>query len=284
MNWEINKITVFTFQKLITKGVVVFLSFLSLSFFAYFLLIKWFSITPFTASSIVLIGVLPICFFLEKIFVYDKSNLPNRRDWLEDSGYFIIIQGVLPKLLMFGFIYGVMTNGTFDSIAIWPHSLPIGIQLIIMLVVGEFFQYWWHRLSHTFSFLWFFHVVHHRPTKIYFLNTVRFHPVDKFVEFCVDVLLFIALGAQMEVISLYYIIYGINGYLQHSNLNLKFGFLNYIFSTNQLHRWHHHISSKMAFCNFGNNLIIWDMVFGTFHCSNELYDGPLGVEENNVSN
>ena len=198
---------------------------------------------------------------------------------MEDSGFLIIIQGVFPKLLMFGFLQGFIKTGALDSITVWPGSLPIGVQLVFMLIISEFFQYWWHRLSHTFSPLWFFHIVHHRPTKIYFLNTARFHPIDKFVEFCVDVLLFIALGAEMEVISLYYIVYGVNGYLQHSNLNLKFGFLNYIFSTNQLHRWHHSTSSKVAFCNFGNNLIIWDMIFGTFHCPDDLYNGPLGVED-----
>ena len=257
---------------------LVFLLFLSSAVFAYFLLTNWFSIKPLTASSVILVAVLPVCFLLEKIFAYD-SNLPNRRDWFEDSGYFIIIQGVFPKLLMFGFLQGFVNNGALSSIAIWPNSLPIGIQLILMLIIGEFLQYWWHRLSHTFSFLWFFHIVHHRPTKIYFLNTARFHPVDKFVEFCIDVLLFISLGAQMELISLYYIVYGINGYLQHSNLNLKFGFLNYIFSTNQVHRWHHSTSSEESFCNFGNNLIIWDMVFGTFQCPDKLYSGPLGIEE-----
>lgn len=232
-----------------------------------------------TASSLVLIAVLPVCFLLEKTFSYDKSNLPTRRDWIEDSGYFVIIQGVFPKLLLFGFLHGFVQKGTLDSVAIWPGSWPIAIQLIFILVTGEFFQYWWHRLSHTFSPLWFFHRVHHRPTKIYFLNTARFHPVDKFVEFCVDILLFVALGVQMEVVGAYYIIYGINGYIQHSHLNLKFGFLNYIFSTNQLHRWHHSVSSKTAFCNFGNNLILWDMIFKTFHCPKELYSGPLGTEE-----
>ena len=262
-----------------TGGIVVFLSLLSLTFFSYFLLMEWFSIKPLTASTLVLIGALPVCFLLEKIFAYNTSILPNRRDWLEDSGYLIIIQGVLPKLLLFGFLHGLVNNGFLDAIAIWPNFLPIWVQLILMLIIGEFFQYWWHRLSHTFPVLWRFHIVHHRPTKIYFLNTARFHPVDKFVEFCVDVLLFIALGVQVEVVALYYIIYGVNGYLQHSNLNFKFGFLNYIFSTNQLHRWHHSTSSKVAFCNFGNNLIIWDMVFGTFHYSDELYSGPMGVEE-----
>ena len=52
--------------------------------------------------------------------------------------------------------------------------------------------------------------------------------------------------------------------LQHANLNLKSGWLNYIFSTNELHRWHHSTDREKANSNYGNAIVLWDQVFGTF--------------------
>jgi sterol desaturase/sphingolipid hydroxylase (fatty acid hydroxylase superfamily) len=32
-----------------------------------------------------------------------------------------------------------------------------------------------------------------------------------------------------------------------------------------LHRWHHSVKIKESNKNFGNNLIVWDLLFGTWH-------------------
>ena len=50
---------------------------------------------------------------------------------------------------------------------------------------------------------------------------------------------------------------------QHSNLKLRLGPLNWIFSMAELHRWHHSPVVEEANHNYGGNLIIWDVVFGT---------------------
>ncbi len=51
---------------------------------------------------------------------------------------------------------------------------------------------------------------------------------------------------------------------QHANLDARHGPLNYLLSTNELHRWHHSTVSHEANRNYGNALILWDLVFGTF--------------------
>lgn len=40
--------------------------------------------------------------------------------------------------------------------------------------------------------------------------------------------------------------------------------MNYVFSMAELHRWHHSLRLKEANANYGNNIILWDIVFGTF--------------------
>ena len=54
------------------------------------------------------------------------------------------------------------------------------------------------------------------------------------------------------------------GYLQHSNVRVALGPLNYVFSMAELHRWHHAKNLAEANTNYGSNLILWDLVFGSF--------------------
>jgi sterol desaturase/sphingolipid hydroxylase (fatty acid hydroxylase superfamily) len=52
---------------------------------------------------------------------------------------------------------------------------------------------------------------------------------------------------------------------QHCNIRLRLGPLNYLFSMAELHRWHHSLVLSEANSNYGNNILFWDIVFGTVH-------------------
>jgi sterol desaturase/sphingolipid hydroxylase (fatty acid hydroxylase superfamily) len=45
---------------------------------------------------------------------------------------------------------------------------------------------------------------------------------------------------------------------------VRLGALNRIFSMAEPHRWHHSRSLLEANTNYGSNLTVWDVVFGTF--------------------
>ena len=55
----------------------------------------------------------------------------------------------------------------------------------------------------------------------------------------------------------------VHGLFQHCNVHLRLGPLNWVFSMAELHRWHHSPDSAEANHNYGGNLILWDIVFGT---------------------
>jgi sterol desaturase/sphingolipid hydroxylase (fatty acid hydroxylase superfamily) len=55
------------------------------------------------------------------------------------------------------------------------------------------------------------------------------------------------------------------GILTHCNINVKFGWLNYIFNTSGLHRWHHSMDLREGNMNYGENLMLWDLLFGTYY-------------------
>ncbi len=73
----------------------------------------------------------------------------------------------------------------------------------------------------------------------------------------------IALGAPLEMIALWSIFSAVHGVFQHANLPLRLGPLNWVFSMAELHRWHHSPRVEEANSNYGQNIILYDILFGT---------------------
>ena len=54
------------------------------------------------------------------------------------------------------------------------------------------------------------------------------------------------------------------GMLTHCNVEMRFGPLSWWFNTPELHRWHHSRDLSEGNKNYGENLMVWDHLFGTF--------------------
>ena len=215
---------------------------------------------------------------LEIYFPHRDNWMPKRSEILNDSAFMLIIQVLLPQLL--GYLAALFLIRTSDTnlSSIWPSHLPNAIQVILMIVLADFLRYWLHRASHNLMPLWQLHAVHHSPNKLYWLNVGRFHPLEKTIQFLFDALPFILLGINESTLSLYFVFYAVNGYFQHSNIDLKFGWLNYVVSSAELHRWHHSDEIAESNNNYGNNIIIWDILFGTYYLPTGKSVGVLGLK------
>lgn len=218
---------------------------------------------------------------LELKFPYIDKWKANRNDIINDASFMILVQILLPRLLAFfvlmTFLQFFSGNDLFIS-AWWPHTWPIVIQSLWMILIADFFRYWLHRASHEWvPFLWQLHAVHHSPKKLYWMNVGRFHPIEKFLQYIFDALPFIFLGVSEQVLSLYFLIYSINGFFQHCNIKLRLGWLNYVVSGPELHRWHHSKIINESNKNYGNNLIIWDIIFGTYFLPKNRKVAELGL-------
>lgn len=227
----------------------------------------------------VLLGAVVIA-LLEWLLPYHDEWHPSKQDVKADVLYMLLVQILLPRLL--GFLIAITLLAYFvtdDSVLsnLWVHDWPIGIQAILMVLIADFLRYWIHRAAHQYSFLWRLHAVHHSTDKLYWMNTGRFHPIEKALQFVFDALPFILLSVKAEVLSLYFVFYALNGFFQHSNIELRFGVLNYIFSTAELHRWHHSKSIEESSTNYGNNTIVWDLLFGSWFLPKEKQVRELGL-------
>ncbi len=241
---------------------------------------------PFLISStiggaIVLLGrgvdpktVLGIFTFLGYVAIAVAERfLPLHRSWLHSKGDlrtdigFILLNGVaigLATPLVLGATVWVasMLSEALAS-GLWPAHWPILAQLALALVIAEFVEYSFHRMMHEVPWLWRFHATHHSAPRLYWLNAARFHPIDLFLVGVVKLVPLAILGATAPIFVLVDLFSAIHGAMQHANLPLRLGPLNWIFSMAELHRWHHSKNMDEANHNYGGNLIFWDIVFGT---------------------
>lgn len=203
---------------------------------------------------------------LELYLPYRRAWRPSPGEVAHDSLFLTTVQVLLPKCLSFAavlVIFHWLQGETWSLRAWWPSYWRVGWQAWWMVVLADGMRYWLHRLSHEWEPFWRFHAVHHAPHKLYWLNVGRFHPIDKALQFLFDSVPFIVLGVGEDVLSLYFVGYAVNGFFQHCNIDVRLGLLNYLISGPELHRWHHSMVKDESNRNYGNNLIIWDLVFGS---------------------
>lgn len=221
---------------------------------------------PIFASYVaVLIGVLGVIFHESFNPARDEWR-PEARDVFSDGVFLIVVQVGIPavlKILLPAAVITLAGNSAFTTLDFWPHAWPVLAQVGLMLLVAEFFRYWIHRSMHEFNPLWKLHAVHHASDKLYTINVGRFHPLDKAIQFLGDSLPFLLLGVGPDVFAAYFVFYAVNGFYQHSNADVRLGWLNWIVAGPELHRWHHSTVICEGHANYGNNLIIWDACFGT---------------------
>lgn len=216
----------------------------------------------------------------EWLMPYKRNWHPTRFDLINDVAYMVLGQVLLERLLFFVAFFVVATIAstvTWQVPVVWPHAWPIWLQAILLLVVGDFFRYWLHRLFHQIPWMWALHQVHHSPKRLYWVNVGRFHPIEQALQFIVDALPFVLIGVQAEVLYVYFVFYAVNGFYQHSNCDVRLGPLNWIVAGPELHRWHHSLDLEESNHNYGNNLIVWDVLFGTRFFPKDDQVGELGI-------
>lgn len=203
---------------------------------------------------------------LERIVPYRREWNRNHGDLGVDIGHIITVtlaSGLADPLLRLAGVMGAMALFGGEGFGLWPSQWPLVLQLALALVIGELGQYWMHRLQHERDFLWRFHALHHSAPRLYWLNAARFHPVDIVMNNFMVTVPLVLLGAGEAVLALWVLFAALHGIFQHCNIPVRLGPLNWIFSMAELHRWHHSRLVMESNRNYGQNLIIWDIVFGT---------------------
>lgn len=235
------------------------------------------------------LSILPWLVLFFGFIAVAERIVPWQRAWLRSHGdvrtdvLLYVTNGAIgilfnPLVLVASAYLGARLAGLV-GVGLWPTAWPLAAQLALALVVAEFVEYSLHRMMHEIPWLWRFHATHHSAQRLYWLNAVRFHPIDLFLVGTMKLVPVALLGADAQVFALVNLFSGVHGAFQHANVPVRIGPLNWIFSMSELHRWHHSKSIAEANHNYGGNLAFWDVVFGTRYLPRDR-DPPadIGIE------
>ena len=239
-------------------------------------------------ASLVMSTYVPVLLAAAIVTVLELK-FPHRSEWCPpvseiktDLEFMTIVQLAFPPLLGFIFTYALIAPARTLHLPIsvlWPHGWPLWVQALLMILVVDFLRYWLHRAAHQNDTLWRLHSVHHSVEQMYWLNTARFHLLEKAMQMTLDSLPFLLMAVDPTVLALYYVAYATNGFFQHCNIELHYGLLNYIAGSAETHRWHHSRVPRESNANYGNTVIVWDLLFGTWFLPQDRTVQQLGLQD-----
>jgi sterol desaturase/sphingolipid hydroxylase (fatty acid hydroxylase superfamily) len=231
------------------------------------------------AFNLTYIGLgITLC-LLERVMPHERQWLAQDGQMLADLSHSLLNKGVVQMIIVVTTLTGLGRAMGATGPHFWPVGWPMAAQVVFALVVMEFGLYWQHRLGHEVARLWPFHAVHHSVPRLWFFNTGRFHLVDTMLSLVFSLPLLLALGVPNTVLSMIAAITAFIGLLTHCNVEMRGGVLNLFFNTPNLHRWHHSPDLHEGNKNYGENITLFDHVFGTYFYEDRRPPAVIGISE-----
>ncbi|WP_166219049.1 sterol desaturase family protein [Pseudomonas atagonensis] len=162
---------------------------------------------------------------------------------------------------------------------VWPRGWPLWLQLGMAIFIADAGISLMHYASHRVSWLWRLHAVHHSVERLYGFNGLMKHPLHQLLEASAGLLPLLVLGIPSPVAALLAFAIAIQLLLQHSNVDMRLGFLRWIFAWAPLHRFHHMKYGRAGDVNFGLFFTVWDWLSGTGFYTEDyrIGQGDLGI-------
>jgi sterol desaturase/sphingolipid hydroxylase (fatty acid hydroxylase superfamily) len=237
-----------------------------------------------------LIGVSLFFLVLEWAKPWRKDQAKFRQDFWLDF-FYMFFNFFLFSLIIYNAASDVVVDlfkdclalfGIRNTVALHVEQWPVWAQLLTLLVVRDFIQWWVHRLLHQVDFLWEFHKVHHSVQQMGFAAHLRYHWMETVVYRSVEYLPLAMIGFGIDDFFIVHIFTLAVGHFNHSNLTVNLGPLKYIFNNPQMHIWHHSEylpPDRPKGVNFGLTFSMWDYLWGTDYIPYNGRDIKLGFPE-----
>ncbi|MCB9312280.1 MAG: sterol desaturase family protein [Lewinellaceae bacterium] len=150
-----------------------------------------------------------------------------------------------------------------DHIAVVSIQATWAVYLVAFIVL-DFAGYWMHRLEHEVNVFWNRHIIHHSSEEFNLSCALR-QSVSNVTSFIALFMIPAALlGVPAQVIGFIAPIHLFAQFWYHTRLIGKMGVLEAVLVTPSHHRVHHAMNDRYLDRNYGQILIIWDKLFGTF--------------------
>ena len=225
--------------------------------------------TSLTFNEVYAVGApIVLAMILVEVFVsnWDNKTLYKMSDTLCTTGLLIgnILMVYAFKGLTLGLHFYLYQFRIFDV----NQVMPIWLLWITTFILIDLVFYIYHRMSHRVRFLWAIHMSHHSSEQMNFAVSFRqawLGPVSK-IPFFISLPL---IGLDPTMIAVAGVISTLWGIVGHTQIIQRLGPLEWIFNTPSHHRVHHGSNKQYIDKNYGNLLIIWDRLFGTYEPEKE---------------
>ncbi|RFM29708.1 sterol desaturase family protein [Deminuibacter soli] len=167
------------------------------------------------------------------------------------------LSDVFTSLLFFYFFRYLYVHFAFFHLqATWYNWL-------LLFLLTDLVWYWYHRLAHEINIGWAVHVVHHQSEDFNYTVSARITVLQAAVRSLFWSVLPVA-GFPPEMITTLLLVHGLYPFFIHTQTIGRLGWLEYVLVTPSHHRVHHASNERYLDKNYGDVLIIWDKLFGTF--------------------
>ncbi len=221
---------------------------------------------------------------IERLFPQWKGQAVFRTEWREDLFYYFI-SSMMVQVISYITLApsGILLNWLkLEGLRNWVGDLPFLVQLLAIMLITDFVQYWVHRAFHRIPFLWKFHSVHHSAQTMDWLAGSRMHFFEILILRAVTATPAFTLGFSEAAIQVYLLIVYIYASFIHANVRWKFGWLERFLATPRFHHWHHGIDREAIDVNFAIHFPLLDRLFGTYHMPKDQWPTGYGISEHPV--
>ena len=188
----------------------------------------------------------------------------NERDAITNIAISTI--NTITSALGLGLLYTTAYFWIFENVA--PFELPVAWWAFLFAFVLNDFLYWLdHIVSHRNGLFWTFHQTHHSSREMNLTVALRGHILLPFFQ---PAYLILALcGVPFAMAIAVKIVGNLWGIFNHTRLVHRMGPLERWLCTPANHRVHHGTQPKYLDKNYGQTLLIWDRLFGTWQPEEE---------------
>jgi len=214
----------------------------------------------------------PLVFFGTLAFIQLLEFVHERHDGWRITGREIATD--IFYLLLVVFVIGVFTETYVDGALMRAKEtlgiatpglmeLPFLVQVIAIMLIYEFGQYWMHRFMHNNDVLWSTHAPHHHVTQLNALKGFIGNPIELFL---IGLSILALLDFDLNALLAAFLTLGAISQFAHANIKADPPiWYSFFFTTIRHHSLHHTaLSYEDTRCNYGNSVILYDRLFGTF--------------------
>lgn len=208
--------------------------------------------------------------------LWPRNQFPSVAAWIPKGIAFVallfLINAIVPAL--------VPTNIAEQLIIVDGRSWGVLGGALFGIVTISFLDYWYHRASHRYDWLWrAAHKLHHSVQRVDTVGFVYTHPLEITI-FAVENLLVLQIFFPLHpgAIAITTVFVAFCGMFQHWNVRTP-RWIGYIIQRPESHCYHH--ERNVHAWNYAN-IPIWDILFGTFK-NPESFAGQVGFDEEPAS-